>query len=97
LSNERLFKANGDLERFAYIASHDLQEPLRKIVIYGDRLTALRAFEPASNDYVQRMTRAAQDMTHLVESLLQFSRLPYEFSIEECDLNEIMKEVVASL
>ncbi len=96
-SNENLFKANGELERFAYITSHDLQEPLRKIVIYGQMLSGHDDFDPVHKDYIQRMTRSAGEMTHLVDSLLQFSRLPGEFSVEKCDLNQIMKEVVASL
>jgi signal transduction histidine kinase len=96
-ANEELFKANQDLERFAYIASHDLQEPLRKILTYGEMLVGHEVLDPKYKDYILRMTKSAQGMTHLVESLLQYSRLPHEFSIEDCDLNEILDEVAATL
>lgn len=75
--NSRLKESNSELEDFAYVASHDLQEPLRKIQAFGDRLWS--AFEgkieerPA--DYLRRMQDAASRMRVLIEDLLSFSRV----------------------
>ncbi|GEM_PF-2478069 len=96
-SNERLFSANKELEQFAYVASHDLQEPLRKITTYGDRLVDYKFTDPKYKDYLVRMTKAALGMSHLVESLLEFSRFPDELSMEVCDLGEVIQDVIDAL
>lgn len=74
---EELRRSNTELEQFAYVASHDLQEPLRKITAFGDRLR--QRFSPCleddGRDYLERMTGAAQRMRHLIDDLLEFSRV----------------------
>ena len=73
----RLEQSNRELQDFAYVASHDLQEPLRKIVVFGGRLKdkygETLAAEP--RDYVERMQKAATRMQSLINDLLTFSRL----------------------
>ncbi len=74
---QSLALSNRELEEFTSIASHDLQEPLRKIVAFGDRLeTRCReALSEEGHDYLDRMRRAAARMSTLIEDLLQLSRV----------------------
>ena len=85
-ANIDLKRSNADLERFAFIASHDLQEPLRKIRIFGDRLLSLPEIAQSNSPgaeqgedtiarYLQGMTRAAQRMQNLIEDLLAYGLL----------------------
>jgi len=73
----RLERSNRELQDFAYVASHDLQEPLRKVVVFGERLKEKNAgkFGPESIDYLDRMQKAAERMQTLINSLLTFSRV----------------------
>jgi PAS domain S-box-containing protein len=72
-----LSRSNAELEQFAYVASHDLQEPLRKIQAFGDRLKskcdAVQLQE--GRDYLERMQNAAARMQTLINDLLTFSRV----------------------
>jgi PAS domain S-box-containing protein len=72
-----LRRSNQELEQFAYVASHDLQEPLRKIQAFGDRLQGRYAAELGERgaDYLQRMQGAAGRMQVLIQDLLSFSRV----------------------
>lgn len=74
---EDLKRSNTELEQFAYIASHDLQEPLRKIISFGERLVSRAGenLDVRSRDYLQRMTNAADRMQNLINSLLHYSRV----------------------
>ncbi|EFK09505.1 CheR methyltransferase, SAM binding domain protein [delta proteobacterium NaphS2] len=68
---------NRELEDFAHVASHDLQEPLRKIQTFADRLISINSetMNDKTRDYVQRMQRAAERMRDLLQDLLQYSLL----------------------
>ena len=72
-----LTRSNAELEQFAFVASHDLQEPLRKIQAFGDRLKArCEAIQtPEIKDYLERMQGAAARMRTLINDLLAFSRV----------------------
>ncbi len=74
---ESLARSNRELEEFTSIASHDLQEPLRKIVAFGDRLQTRsgEALSEEGRDYLDRMRRAATRMSTLIEDLLELSRV----------------------
>ena len=74
---EELARSNAELEQFAFVASHDLQEPLRKIQTFGDRLKAKVEGSQAADarDYLDRMQKAAARMQTLINDLLAFSRV----------------------
>ena len=75
-SAAQLELSNHELQDFAYVASHDLQEPLRKIVVFGDRLKekCSESLTSESRDYLERMQKAACRMQTLINDLLAFSR-----------------------
>ncbi len=99
-SNQALQRSNRELEQFASVASHDLQEPLRKIQAFGDRLQAkyLDALDETGRDYIQRMQVAAARMRKLIDDLLSFSRVTTKAQpFEPVDLNEVAAEVASDL
>ncbi|MFO1475350.1 MAG: ATP-binding protein [Verrucomicrobiota bacterium] len=73
----QLERSNRELQDFAYVASHDLQEPLRKIVVFGERLRekCQEGLSPEGLDYLERMRKAASRMQVLITDLLAFSRV----------------------
>lgn len=74
--NTDLKRSNENLQRFAYIASHDLQEPLRKIQSFADLLSSQYASQLGDGlDFLSRMTSAASRMSILIKDLLAFSRI----------------------
>jgi len=98
--NEELHRSNQDLDDFAYIASHDLKEPLRGIhnfsvfllEDYGER------FDEDGRSKLETLTRLSRRMEVLIDSLLHFSRLGrVDLAIDDVDLNEVVAEVVDSL
>ncbi len=93
----RLSESNRDLQEFAYVASHDLQEPLRKILAFSDRLDTRfgESLDDTGKDYMARMRNAATRMQTLIEDLLVFSRVQTQGNTHQiADLMEIAKAVV---
>jgi signal transduction histidine kinase len=98
--SEQLSRSNRELEDFASVASHDLQEPLRKIQAFGDRLRIKAAdrLGPDGSDYLSRMLNAAGRMQTLINDLLTFSRVTTRASdFEPVDLTKVAQEVLADL
>lgn len=96
----QLERSNKDLEDFAFISSHDLQEPLRKIRAFGSRLLEREhsALSDQSKDYLDRMLKAAERMQRLINDLLGFSRLnTHAKPFELIQLNEVLTDVLSDL
>ena len=96
----RLEQSNRELESFASVASHDLQEPLRKIQTFGERLktTCAAALSPEGRDYLERMNSAAGRMRRLIDDLLSVSRVSSKApSFVRVDLARIAREVLGDL
>jgi signal transduction histidine kinase len=97
---QELARSNAELESFAYIASHDLQEPLRKVVAFGDRLQAKygETLGEQGRDYLERMQSAAARMQALINALLTYSRVTTKAQpFVLIDLDRVAREVVSDL
>ena len=101
-SNESLARSNEDLERFAFIASHDLQEPLRMIAIYSQLL--VRRFADSAEQqvasYVENIENGTKRMRELLADLLAYAEIGARFEdqpAEAVDLNEVVKKVLENL
>lgn len=95
-----LFRSNEELDRFASIASHDLQEPLRKIQTFTSQLTEMEAenLSEKGRDYLRRTNDSAARMQRLVEDLLKFSRVSTQANaFVPVDLAEVMRGVESDL
>ena len=95
-----LERSNAELEEFAYISSHDLQEPLRKIRAFASRLEATQAesFDDTGRDYLARMTNAAARMQALIDDLLSYAKISSKGGVfRSVDLNRIAEEVLEDL
>lgn len=96
----RLGRSNRELEDFASVASHDLQEPLRKVLAFGDRLkaTCADALSAQGHDYLERMQGAAGRMQTLIRDLLAFSRVTTQAQpFVSVDLARVTRDVLSDL
>jgi PAS domain S-box-containing protein len=97
---EKLELSNRELTDFAYVASHDLQEPLRKVTAFGDRLRSKYqdVLGEQGLDYLERMRHAAVRMQTLIEDLLSFSRVSTKAQpFSPVEMSEITGEVLDDL
>jgi len=95
-----LSRSNAELEQFAYVASHDLQEPLRKIQAFGARLSSKysEALGTDGSDYLARMESAAARMQALINDLLSLSRVVSQARpFASIDLSDVVKQVASDL
>jgi light-regulated signal transduction histidine kinase (bacteriophytochrome) len=97
---QELARSNAELQQFASVASHDLQEPLRKIQAFGNRLKATygEALTDQGRDYLERMQNAAQRMQALIDDLLILSRITTRGQpFVSVDLAQVTQEVLSDL
>ena len=97
---QRLQESNQELQAFASVASHDLQEPLRKVITFGERLQSKYAeqLDERGTDYLWRMQNAALRMQTLINDLLDFSRITTTAqAFSRVSLNTIAGEVLDDL
>jgi PAS domain S-box-containing protein len=100
LYTKQLEWSNRELQDFAFVASHDLQEPLRKIQAFGDLLKKEygEALDEQGADYLERMQNAAGRMQALIQDLLTYSRVTTKASpFAPVDLKNLAEEVIADL
>lgn len=97
--NKELTRMNQELASFAYVSSHDLQEPLRKIQVFITRLTEVETnLSETGKNFFLRIQNAANRMQRLIEDLLSYARTDTDQrKIETTDLNVILNQVKADL
>ena len=95
-----LNRSNRDLEEFAYIASHDLQEPLRKISMFTERLKAKfdNTLDKEGELFIERILASANNMRILIDNLLDFSRANRRsHTFDQVDIKSMLKDVISEL
>ena len=99
-NNYELIEINQELDRFAFVASHDLQEPLRKILLFNDLINnALANGDPgAVRGYLEKINKATGRMQVLINDLLSYSRHTQTVDhFEMSNLNDLVADVVSDL
>jgi PAS domain S-box-containing protein len=99
-ANERLQKANFEMQEFVFVASHDLQEPLRKIQMFSSLLKRPQGSVPEkkNRDYLERILRAAERMREMIDALLEYSRITTKGQLfTRVDLLEPVRKAVQIL
>ncbi|MFQ5450865.1 MAG: ATP-binding protein [Nitrospinaceae bacterium] len=97
---QELERSNKDLKEFASIASHDLQDPLRKVIAFGKRLKqdCYESLDERGRDYLERMERATERMQNFIDDLLQYSKVSTKApQLRQVDLNEVVEGVLVFL
>jgi PAS domain S-box-containing protein len=98
-ANGLLMRSNDNLQTFAYVASHDLQEPLRKIQQFGDLLrTRKTTTSEEESQYLDRIQSAASRMSTLIKDLLNYARISTQRDTSEAiSLNDVIAQVLSTL
>jgi PAS domain S-box-containing protein len=97
-ANESLIKQNEELEQFAYVASHDLQEPLRKIATFARMLEKSLSSNTADSErYIQKIIQSSNRMSELIRDVLKFSQLTNSESVTMVNLNETLSSIMTDL
>ncbi len=97
--NKKLIAQNRDMEQFTYIASHDLQEPLRTLIGFTDLIQEKFNGKLGSDGdaYINFISKSSKRMQDLVKGLLDYSRIGIEKQLVELDCNMVVKEVLADM
>jgi PAS domain S-box-containing protein len=95
----QLQQSNASLEEFAYVASHDLKEPLRKISTFGDRLinTQIDNLSDDGKIYLNKIVDASQRMQTMINDLLSISMITGDRSFQQFSLQNILQDVIQTL
>jgi len=97
-ANLNLERSNNDLAQFAYVASHDLQEPLRKIITFSSRLRERfgTLLPDGAKEFIERINNSAERMRNLIDDLLNFSRISrFDKNVIKVDLDKVLKDVLS--
>ncbi|MET0300307.1 MAG: ATP-binding protein, partial [Flavitalea sp.] len=94
LANAQLARSNAELEQFAYVTSHDLQEPLRKIQMFSSILIGKSKSNEGALEYTRKISDSAKRMTSLITDLLDYSRLSqHDPAFSKIDLNKTIRNI----
>jgi PAS domain S-box-containing protein len=99
-ANEALARSNLDLQQFAYVASHDLQTPLRAIAGFAQALQAdyQARLDATAQDYIERIVRGASRLQELIQDLLEFSRVDSPGTPSDAvDMNQAFRDAIECL
>lgn len=97
-NNEHLKAVNEELDQFAYVASHDLQEPLRKIQVFSDKILLKNNHDGETEKYFKKIISSSRRMQSLINDLLSFSRHSMGSSdFKKTDLTHLLLEVKSEL
>jgi signal transduction histidine kinase len=97
-ANKRLEDSNRELQQFAFIASHDLQEPLRKIQTFSNIVIEKYIHDPERlKSYLEKISSSASRLRNLITDLLDYSKIYIEYKFVQTDLNQIVREVLSDL
>ncbi len=97
---EKLSRSNTELQEFAFVASHDMQEPLRKVQSFGSLLMEehCQCLNEAGRDYLGRMMNAAQRMSEMIRSLLDYSRVMTQAEgFRKVELTRLVRDAVSDI
>ncbi|WP_247237352.1 PAS domain S-box protein [Telluribacter sp. SYSU D00476] len=94
-SNAYLLQSNQELEQYAYVASHDLQEPLRKIRIFSDMLSNMQGLPDEAKQILTKVISSSERMSLLIKDLLEYSRLlKSEIKVLPTQLRDVLDKVI---
>ncbi|ANE50757.1 sensor histidine kinase [Flavisolibacter tropicus] len=97
---QELNRSNRELQQFAYVASHDLQEPIRKVIYYSDYLLVKyeKNLDKKGSEYLRHMISASHRMRNLIKDLLSFSQVDQkQYRFETLDLSKVAQEALQDL
>ena len=99
IKNKELEKKNKELEQFAYVASHDLQEPLRTTSTFVELLQQQYKgkLDEKADKYLSYITQSSDRMEVLIKDLLDYSRIGHKKELQKVDCNKILQDVLADL
>ncbi len=98
--SDKLKQSNKELETFAYVASHDLQEPLRTIIAFTEKIEhrSSSQLDDSSKDYFARIKRSTMRMQSLLDDLLDYSRVSFQkLNFQKIDLRKVFNQTILDL
>jgi signal transduction histidine kinase len=96
-ANKELETSNAELQQYAFIASHDLQEPLRKIITFSQILNERFAANNETSQYIKRIVTSSERMRTLINDLLNYSKLSSTPEFIKTPLNLVIQDTIADL
>ena len=96
--NQQLELSNAELQQYAYLASHDLQEPVRKILTFSNLIyDRFPLEEKLMKDYLKRIINSSEKMKRLINDLLYYSKISAEPVFNPTDLNQVIRNTISDL